>query len=88
MPVSVETRRAPGYQLLAGIPFTLLTISQTHEAAFDHPPVSMTTAEDNCLAFAFDGGELPKVNNKRFLKQPGAPSELVEIPLKKRAQTL
>ena len=70
-----------------GNPLTSMAMNQTLETAFDHPPISMSTIEGNCLAFAFDG-EPPKINNKRFLKQAEALGDLLDFPLQKHVLTL
>jgi len=70
-----------------GNPLTSLAMNQTLEATFEHAPISITTAEGNCLAFAFDG-QPPRLDNKRFLKQAEGLGQLLDIPMLKHARTL
>ena len=70
-----------------GHPLTSMAMNQTLEAAFNHPPISMTTVEGNCLAFAFDGGP-SRIDNRRFLKRAAGLGELLHIPLQRHARTL
>ena len=70
-----------------GQPLTSMAMNQTLQASFDHPPITMTTAEGNCLAFAFDG-DPPRVDNSRFLKHAAGLGELLDIPLQRHARTL
>ncbi len=64
-----------------------MAMNQALEAAFNHLPISTTTVEGNCLAFAFDG-DPPSVDNSRFRKQAAGLGELLDIHLQRRARTL
>jgi spermidine synthase len=68
-------------------PLTSMAMNETLKAAFNHPPISMTTVDGNCLAFAFDGGP-PRVNDSRFLKLAEGMGALLDIPLQKHARNL
>jgi spermidine synthase len=70
-----------------GQPLTSMAMNQTLEAAFDHPPISMSTVEGNCLAFAFDG-DPPRIDNSHFLTLAARLGEFLDIPLQRHARTL
>jgi len=81
----------PGGLLVAnywlGDTSTSLAMNQTLQAAFNHPPISMTTAEGNYITFSFDAG-LPSIDSKRFLCQAEELGETLDIPLQRHARTL
>jgi len=81
----------PGGLLVAnywlGDALTAMAMNQTLQAAFNHPPVSMTTAEGNCIAFAFDGGP-PRIDKQHFPQRAGELGDILDIPLQRHATAL
>lgn len=81
----------PGGLLVAnywlGDPQTSLAMNQTLQAAFDHPPISLTTAEGNCIAFVFDGGP-PRVRRKPLLRRAREIGAILDNPLHAQARNL
>ena len=70
-----------------GHPLTSMAMNQTLQAAFNHPPVSLTTVEGNCLVFAFDRRP-PRLDKRRFLENAAALGDKLDIPLQRHARAL
>jgi spermidine synthase len=86
-----RTTLKPGGLLIVnywlGQPLTSMAMNQTLQAAFDHSPISVTTVEGNCLAFAFDGLP-PRLEKGRFLERAAGLGDKLGIPLQRHARAL
>lgn len=70
-----------------GHPLTSMAMNQTLQAAFNHPSISMTTVEGNCLAFAFEA-DPPRIASEGFLQRAALLGDELDIPLQRHARNL